>query len=167
MTVDLDCNELPEVTLSLAARESAASLDTDLAAEVGCDVAQDLVVESLALREGDPVQLEHALTNERLSRTRARIGSNATAGITEDWIYDFDSMELVLLRDPVRPQAVAELGLHSTGTITAVTHGDPTVDTVTQTDSWVFDVVHRLARSDDRFLIRQELSPLDPMVLDG
>lgn len=151
----------PEVRDNVA-RE--ANVDTAVATRVLEDVAADLAILSEALRKGDPEIARTASFGTHLTSTTERIDTNAAAGRSEEVLHTYDSAELVLLRDPISPQSVPQLGLFLTGTREDVSYSDPSGGQIDSRSTGEFEQVFLVTDVDGHWLIGDEMDPTDPMV---
>jgi hypothetical protein len=161
---DVASAEVPEATVRHnVAREAA--VDTDLADAIAQDTLADLAIADEALRTGDEELAATAVFGPALTELSGRIAANESRQLTESESWSPESAEVVLLRDPVSPQAIPQLGLVVTGSVTTGTH--PGGDTArvsggaTSTRTRVF-LVDRIG---GHWLIGQVLEATDRMVL--
>lgn len=112
--VDLPDGAVPEVTIGGSARRTQPPLTAERAQRMGRDLVDALVIEAEALRTGDRAALETAVAGERLADD---LRSLTQDGAPELRSYDFETLEVVLLRDPLRPQDPPRLGVAATGTV--------------------------------------------------
>jgi hypothetical protein len=88
---------------------------------MGEDLVEGLVIEAEALGSGNERELAASVAGDRLAARRAElaaIGGRAPvlpAATLETYV--FETMTVVLLRDPNAPQAPPRLGIEATGTV--------------------------------------------------
>jgi hypothetical protein len=160
---EVSLSEVPEVTVrDNVAREAA--VDTDLADVIAQDTLTDLAILDEALRTGDGQLAASAAFGPALTELSERIAANESRQQTESESWSPESAEVVLLRDPISPQAIPQLGLELTGPVTTGVHpgGDPArVDggaTSTRTRVFLVDQIG------GHWLVGQVLEATDPMV---
>lgn len=76
------------------------------AAQMADDLVEALMIEAGAAASGDATLAASAIAGQRLE--------DFPEGVSEER-FEFDTMQLVLVRDPTDPQAVPRLGIHATG----------------------------------------------------
>lgn len=107
---------VPDVTVSPAVQTVVGDAAARQADAMAHDLVAALMIEADAAASGDADLAASAVAGERLEDFPAAGGTGAV---------EFDSMEVVLVRDPTDPQAVPRFGIHATGT-----RGGAPVDTV-------------------------------------
>ena len=110
--VTLPPGAVPEVSLS----DEVRTVTGERAHEDGQRMAQhlvaDLTIEADALRGRDPGLAATALAGPRLEDALRRMDEGAAPAA-----HTFDTMTVVLVRDPGDPQAVPRFGIRATGTL--------------------------------------------------
>jgi hypothetical protein len=142
--VTVPAGAVPDVSVSDGVRTVIGASAPRDAGQMAEDLVADLLIESDALREGDPALAATALAGPRLEEARREMadGADPPPGHT------FSRMTVVIVRDPEDPQAVPRFGIRATGT--------------SGTGAAVpFDRVFVLQEVDGVWLLTDELAPSD------
>lgn len=178
-------DQLPDVRLADAGERPAVDLppgavptftvDDDLAAVEGAtqpgdeqaiarDLVEDLAIEADAVRLGDPELAATASFGARLDETLGRIAAQADGAVSATTVA-LDEGRVVLLRDPVSPQARPQLGVAASGTVTEVSMDAS--GRVTDQRSGPFEGVFLLTKVGDHHLLGAVLPADTPMLVGG
>jgi hypothetical protein len=102
------------------------------AAQMADDLVEALMIEASAAAAGDVDVAASAIAGQRLEDFPDGVSGGRFA---------FDTMQVVLVRDPADPQAVPRLGIHATGA-----HGGAPVDSIFVLEdaggTWLLTDVH-------------------------
>ncbi len=158
---------LPEPTVRATVTETVAGFDPETAAGIVRDVADDLVIESMALSTGDSGMAATAAFGSRLARVEGWMAENAAAQRLEEHRYEFEAFEIVLLRDPVSPQSIPQLGVEVVATETTAFHSDPGGEPLGAEVTSPYQRVLLVSRVGDHFLIGDDMTPDAAMVVRG
>lgn len=167
--VHLPPGSVPQVLVAPALHRFSGVVDRQGAQRIGADVVADLAIEGDAVGHGDPSLAATALFGERLDQVRARIAAQRGAARVSVPSYDVRQAEVVLLRDPVSPQALPQLGLLVRGTedtIVRAASADGSGRVLDQR-STPFDALYLVTDVDGHALIGRLLPPDSPMVVGG
>ena len=156
---------LPEPTVRATVTETVAGFESETAAGIVRDVVEDLAIESMALSTGDAEMAATAVFGPRLARVEGWMAENAAAGRVEEHRYDFEAFEVVLLRDPVSPQAIPQLGVEVVATETAVFRSGPIGEPLGPDATSPYHRVLLVSRVGDHFLIGDDMAPDAGMVV--
>ena len=118
VNVEVDASALPEVSVEAGVR----SLNLDVEpAELAVTLAENVALESQAIREGDGSLLAASGTGDRLAEMQRRVDDGITTGerVTSEYVF----ASLVLdVAETSEGQSSAALAFHATGTESTVTY---------------------------------------------
>jgi hypothetical protein len=117
----------------------SAPADAELMAR---HLVEDLLIEADAVRANDETLAATALAGPRLEDAQRRISEGA-----EPAAHTFDTMTVVMVRDPDDPQSIPRFGIRATGDRADGGAGSP------------FDRVFVLQEVDEVWLLTDELAP--------
>lgn len=160
--VELAAGAVPDVVVAPAVASVAVGIDADEAQRMGRDVVAGLAIEGRAIREHDADLAATATYGDRLAATTAAIEDGRRRGASVEARYDVDELVVVLLRDPVSPQARPVFGLQVRGTRTDVSFDQ--TGRSGPSSSVPYDQVLMVARGDGHWLIGRQLDLDDEMV---
>lgn len=110
--VTLPAGTVPDVTVSGEVRTVIGERAAEDADRMAQHLAEDLLIETDALRTGDPTLAATALAGPRLGDAQRRIED----GAAQPSEHTFSGMTVVMVRDPADPQAIPRFGIRATGT---------------------------------------------------
>ncbi len=156
---------LPEPTVRATVTETVAGFDPETAAGIVADVAEDLAIESVAISSGDAGLAATAAFGPRLASVEGSMAENAAAGRVEEHHYDIEAFEIVLLRDPVSPQAIPQLGVEVVATQTTVLRSGPGGEALGPETASAYHRILLVSRVGDHFLIGDDMAADAAMVV--
>jgi hypothetical protein len=112
--VEVPEDAVPPVSVSGDVRSVIGDRAGEDAGQMARDLVADLLIEADALRAGDTDLAATALAGPRLAAAREAIST----GAAQPARVGYDSMTVVMVRDPGDPQAIPRFGIHVTGTRT-------------------------------------------------
>jgi hypothetical protein len=155
--VSLPPGAVPVPTIDDAFDDYAGAIDAAEAGRAVRDLVEDLVVIDRAAATGRGSVLPTVAFGEALVDARAAAGAGPPDDPVAARTHRFATARVVLLRDPVSPQAVPQLGVDATGTTVDGNGGDPRP----------FHQVFLLTELGGRYLVGRTLPAGDPMVVGG
>lgn len=164
-SVDLPAGAVPTATISdaLAAVPGAIS-DAD-AQRIARDLVENLAIEAQALRDGSAAVAATAAFGPHLVDLQRQLATARRTGRTTVTEHRIDELEVVLLQDPVRPQAVPQLGVRAVGQATELVYsGDPLV--LEDQTTAPLTAVYLVTELDGHHLIGEVLPADSPMLVD-
>jgi hypothetical protein len=126
------------------------------------DLERTLRVEEQAIRSGDATVARGAVFDREAVWLQAQIA----AGDPTVTVYRWTSFEVVLLRDPVNPQSVPQLGLRATGSGTPMQMLADGAEVAVGGETPVTEVF-LMTSIDGRYAVGRRVAPDDPMVVGG
>lgn len=155
----VDPATLPRITVDPEVIEFDHERAGDGMHEVVVALAQNLALESRALREGDEELLVAVDHGDRLDEMRARLAHSEAAGATTVERYAFDAIHVTLLV-PFGQQTGLSLGLTGRGTV--VTERYDGTGTVTGSETSPFELTFALRQATgSRWMLVGVLPPVD------
>lgn len=165
--VDLPAEAVPEPTVDRALRDIDGAVTDAEARVLVRDLVSGLAIEADAVRQGDVDLAATAAFGARLADLEGQIAAQeGTAGRTVSR-YDLTSAHIVLLKDPVNPQSVPQLGVAATGEVTTVTGDATDAAAVTDRSTAPFEGVFLVTRVGEHYLVGALLPADTPMRVDG
>lgn len=165
--VDLPAGAVPVVSIDDAFDEIPGALTTADAQRIGRDLAENLAIEADAVGGMDPKLAAAAAFGEHLDEVRAQIRAARSAGKVTMQQHELASLRVVLLRDPVSPQAIPQLGVLATGSVTDLTYRGTSAGALKDQQERPLRQVYLVTKVGGHFLIGQVLPTSSPMVVGG
>jgi Na+-translocating ferredoxin:NAD+ oxidoreductase RnfD subunit len=160
-TVSLPPGAVPEPTIDGAFDDYAGAIDQADARRAVRDVVEDLVVIDRAAATGDAAALPTVAFGEALRDARGaaatRRADRSPADPAAVRTHRLTDARIVLLRDPVSPQAIPQIGVDAIGTTVDGNGNDPRP----------FHQVFLVTELGGHYLIGRTLPARDPMVVGG
>jgi hypothetical protein len=142
--VEVPPDAVPPVEVSDEVRSVVGSRVSADAGTMAQHLVEDLLIEADALRSADVDLAATAVAGARLEAVRRQVADGAATPAD----HTFETMTVVVVRDPEDPQAVPRFGVHATGTRTA---GDAAAAP--------FDEVFVMAEVDEVWLLTDTVAP--------
>ena len=162
--VDLPVGALDDVRRCPSLDAVSVAMSDEEASAVARDVLAGLAIENRARRDRDPELAATASFGPRLEATRSQIDAMGQSGEVAFQELAPTSIGIRILRDPVSPQAIPQLGVEIIGTArTYVDSGDRVEE---QGTSQLSHRVLMTTEVGDHYLIRDEVEADAPMVVD-
>ncbi|MFN8019534.1 MAG: hypothetical protein U0P45_15640 [Acidimicrobiales bacterium] len=159
--VDLLPGAVPPVTRDEAVRAVPGAIDAAEAQQIGRDLVEDLAIEGDALRAGDRSMAATAAYGRHLATLSRQIGrTEGGDGLVVAPLYDVRSLEVVLLQDPVSPQAVPQVGVVARGMRTDVAYEG---EIIARQERHPFAQVYLVTELGGAYLIGRVLPPTTDM----
>ena len=157
----------PDPTIDPALRDIDGAVTDAEARILVDDLVAGLAIESDAVRTGDADLAATAAFGARLADLEGQIAAQDGSAARTVSIYALDSAHIVLLKDPVNPQSVPQLGVEATGEVTTITSDTEDAAAVTDRSSAPFRGIFLVTRVGEHYLVGALLPADSPMRVGG
>jgi Na+-translocating ferredoxin:NAD+ oxidoreductase RnfD subunit len=155
--VDVEVPPLPPVTIDGAVTRAAPSFDDAKAARLARDVAEGLALTAVALRTFDDELAAAAGAPAWADDLGTTIEAARRDGEIVVPSYTFDRAEVVLVRDPAKPQLPPRLALEASGTVRFATYSGEPGSTPGSEREEAFTATFVVVLAGDRYLLAEQL----------
>ncbi|MCB0962224.1 MAG: hypothetical protein KDA98_02805 [Acidimicrobiales bacterium] len=166
-SVNLPSGAVPEVAIAPEVLAVPGAVTAEDAQRIGRDLVASLAIEAEARGALDADLAATAAFGRHLAEVDEAIAAAREEGIVVVEQPSWDSLEVVLLQDPVSPQAVPQLGVLASGTVARLTYdgsADGRLLDQAESEETRLYLVTELGGS---FLVGQVLEPDSPMLVGG
>ncbi len=160
--VAVDTSTLPPVTIDPSFRRLDAGITDGRAAGMARDLAADLKIEALALRNADREVAKTAAAGARLEGLLNDIEAGRQTGQTMVPTYTFESMKLVPVYDGANAQAGPQVGIEVRGRVRRVPYEGTTAARPGGEEDSPFERTFALVLRQGVFLIAADYPPAQP-----
>lgn len=165
--VDLPADVVPAPTVDVALQDIDGAVTDAEASVLVRDLVAGLAIEADAVRLGDPDLAATAAFGARLADLEGQIAAQEGSAARTVSSYVLTSAHIVLLKDPVNPQSVPQLGVEATGEVTTVTSDDGDAAAITDRATAPFEGVFLVTRVGEHYLVGALLPADTPMRVGG
>ncbi|MEZ5178698.1 MAG: hypothetical protein R2746_10585 [Acidimicrobiales bacterium] len=165
--VDLPAGAVPTPTVDAALRDIDGAVTDAEARALVRDLVAGLAIEADAVRRGDADLAATAAFGARLADLEAQIDAQEGAAARTVTTYDLRSAHVVLLKDPVNPQSVPQLGVVASGEVTTATSDPADPEAVADRSTEPFEGVFLVTRVGEHYLVGALLPADTPMRVRG
>lgn len=158
---------VPRPTIDAALRDIDGAVTDAEARILMDDLVAGLAIEAEAVRKGDAELAATAAFGARLADLEGQIAAQEGSADRTVSIYELSSAHIVLLKDPVNPQSVPQLGVEAAGEVTTVTTDAADAASVTDRSAERFEGIFLVTRVGEHYLVGALLPADSPMRVGG
>ena len=165
--IHLPAGAVPKLTVDPELSDIDGGVSTAEARQIARDLIEDLVIAGDAVQRGDADLASVATFGDQLDTIEGQIRAQARAEQVAAPTYRIDEGRIVLLKDPVDPQSVPQLGVMVRGEINVVTRAGRVESRVLDQQSVPYRAVYLITEVGGHYLIGAQLPIETPMVVGG
>ena len=165
--VHLSADAVPKLEIDGALDQIEGTVSPAEADRIARDLTEDLVIAGDALNRANPDLASTATFGTQLNVLTGQINAQTRTGRVSAPTYRLDAGRVVLLKDPVSPQSIPQLGVAARGQLNVVTRANRGDSRVLDQQSVPFRAVFLMTKVGDHYLIGAQLPMETPMVVGG
>jgi len=166
-SIQLPAGAVPELTVDPELDQIEGGVPRAQARRIARDLTEDLVITGDAVQRGNADLASVATFGSALETVQGQIHAQARAERVSAPTYRIDAGRVVLLKDPVNPQSIPQLGVMVRGQLNVVTRAGRVKSRVLDQQSVPFRAVFLMTEVEGHYLIGAQLPADTPMVVGG